>query len=84
MTLPKPTDPLTIEEVQKASKLFFELFNEVLKAAPPNTSVEDAIKLSESIFGYAHKLRAIDRQDQEDSAPFGFNKKTLSTEESNG
>ena len=75
MTAPKPTDPLTVDEVQEASELFFELFNEVLKAAPPNTSIEDAIKLSESIFGYAHKLRAIDRQEQEESTSFGFNKK---------
>lgn len=76
MTLPKPTDPLTVDEVQEAAELFFELFHEVLKAAPPNTSIENAIKLSESIFGFAHKLRAIDREEQQ-SAPFGFNKKTI-------
>lgn len=83
MTLPKPTDPLTVEEVQEASELFFELFNIVLDQAPEGTSIEDAIRLSESIFGYAHKLRAIDRQEQE-STPFGFNKKTSTPEEDNG
>ena len=76
MTAPKKTDPLTVDEVQEAAELFFELFNEVLKAAPPNTSIEDAIKLSESIFTYAHKLRAIDLEENS-SAPFGFNKKDV-------
>ena len=83
MTAPKPTDPLTVEEVTTASELFFELFDVVLSKAPSDTSIKDAILLSESIFGYAHKLRAIKRE-EDASAPFGFNKNTLATEESNG
>ena len=76
MTAPKKTDPLTVEEVAKAADIFFELFDEVLANAPEGTSIEDAIKLSESIFAYAHKLRAIDLEENS-SAPFGFNKKDV-------
>tara|TARA_Y100000004_G_scaffold197227_1_gene270545 strand:+ start:3519 stop:3758 length:240 start_codon:yes stop_codon:yes gene_type:complete len=74
MTAPKKTDPLTTEEVKAAADYFFELFNEVLIQAPEGTSIEDAIKLSESIFAYAHKQRAI-QIEEDSSAPFGFNKK---------
>ena len=73
MTAPKKTDPLTAEEVSTAAEIFFELFDIVLAQSPEGTSVEDAIKLSESIFTYAHKLRAIDAE-ANSSAPFGFNK----------
>ena len=73
MTAPKKTDPLTQAEVYHAATIFFELFDEVLAQAPEGTSIEDAIKLSESIFAYAHKLRAIDAKENA-SAPFGFNK----------
>ena len=79
MTTPKPTDPLTAREVAKAAEQFFDLFDIVLDQAPEGTSIENAIKLSESIFGFAHKLRAIDREEQQ-SAPFGFNKKTIAGE----
>ena len=54
MTAPKKTDPLTQDEVSYASAVFFKLFDEVLNQAPEGTSIEDAIKLSESIFAYAH------------------------------
>ena len=73
MTAPKKTDPLTAQEVSTAAEIFFELFDIVLAQAPEGTSIEDAIKLSESIFAYAHKLRAIDAKENT-SAPFGFNK----------
>lgn len=74
MTKPKKTDPLTKEEVAAAAEIFFELFDEVLDRCPEDTSIEDALKLSESIFGYAHKLRAIDAE-ADRAVPFGFNKK---------
>ena len=76
MTAPKKTDPLTPHEVSTAAGIFFELFDIVLAQSPEGTSIEDAIKLSESIFGYAHKLRAIDLEENS-SAPFGFNKKDV-------
>jgi hypothetical protein len=73
MTQPKKTDPLTPEEVSAAAEDFFKLFYIVLAQAPSNASIEDAIKLSESIFAYAHKRRAIDAEENS-LAPFGFNK----------
>lgn len=72
MTTPKRTDPLAPAEVEAAAECFFELFDVVLDKAPEGTSIEDAIKLSESIFAYAHKRRAT--ADTE-NGPFGFNKK---------
>ena len=74
MTKPKKTDPLTAAEVETAAELFFELFDVVLAKAPEGTSIEDALKLSESIFAYAHKRRALDTE-ADAAAPFGFNKK---------
>ena len=74
MTKPKKTDPLTQAEVYYAASKFFELFDEVLAQAPEGTSIEDAIKRSESIFAYAHKLRALDTE-ADAGVPFGFNKK---------
>ena len=73
MTKPKKTDPLTAEEVSTAAEIFFELFDIVLAKAPEGTSIEDAIKLSDSVFDTARKLRAIDAE-ASSSAPFGFNK----------
>ena len=73
MTKPKKTDPLTIEEIDKAAEIFFELFDVVLAKSPEGTSIEDAIKLSESIFDYAHKARAIAAKETA-RAPFGFYK----------
>ena len=73
MTKPKKTDPLTAAEVEAAAESFFELFDVVLDKAPEGTSIEDAIKLSESVFTYAHKRRSIDAQG-DTFASFGFNK----------
>lgn len=74
MTKPKKTDPLTVAEVDTAAELFFDLFDVVLANAPEGTSIEDAIKLCEPIFAYAHKLRALDAE-AEAAVSFGFNKK---------
>lgn len=74
MTSPKKTDPLTLAEVRHAATIFFELFDEVLAQAPEGTSIEDALKLSESIFAYAHRLRVLDAE-ADSAVPFGFNKK---------
>lgn len=71
--MPKATDPLTREEVTAAATTFFELFHVVLDQAPEGTSMEDALRMSESIFTLAHKLRAQDRE-EEVLSKFGFNK----------
>ena len=73
MTRPRKTDPLSPAEVEAAADCFFELFDVVLSRAPEGTSIEDAIKLSESIFAYAHKRRKVAAEFGA-SAPFGFNK----------
>lgn len=74
MTTPKRTDPLRPAEVEEAAECFFELFHIVLKRAPEGTSIEDAIKLAESIFSYAHTRRALS-PDAFTTIRFGFNKK---------
>ena len=71
----KPTDPLTVEEVTKASEAFFPLFDVVLRHMPENSTVEDTLKIMESVCGLAHKLRA--KEEEETSGPFGFNKKEM-------
>ena len=75
MTTPKRTDPLAPAEVEEAAECFFELFHIVLKRAPEGTSIEDAIKLAESIFSYAHARRALNPEAFTTAGPFGFNKK---------
>lgn len=73
MTQPKKTDPLTVEEVANAADIFFPLFEAVRSRLPEGSTTEDAIKLSESVFTFAHKLRA--KQDTSEAfTPFGFNK----------
>ena len=74
MTAPKKNDPLSPAEVEAAADCFFELFDVVLKRAPEGTTIEDALKLCESIFAYAHKRRTLAKEEGV-TAPFGFNKK---------
>ena len=45
----KPTDPLSLEEVTKASEVFFPLFEEVKKRMPFQSSTEDTLKVMESV-----------------------------------
>ena len=70
MTTPKPTDPLTTEEMEEAAKHFVGLFNVVSKELPDAT-VEDIIKIMEPIGKLAHKKRA---DKKKSTGPFGFNK----------
>ena len=73
MTKPKPTDPLTVEEMEAASERFFPLFEVVSSRMPEHASVEDTLKVMENIAKLAHKQRAEKKEDK--SEPFGFNKK---------
>ena len=70
MTTPKPTDPLTVEEMQDAAEHFVKLYKVVAKELPDAT-VEDIIKIMEPIGKLAHKKRA---DKKKSAAPFGFNK----------
>ena len=64
-------DPLTPEEVNEAAKQFFPLFDIVHRNMPENCTVEDTIKVMETVCGMAQKRRALDK---EGVGPFGFNK----------
>ena len=68
----KDYDPLTPEEVNNAAKEFFPLFDIVHRNMPENCTVEDTIKVMETVCNMAQKRRAID---QGNVGPFGFNKK---------
>ena len=74
MNTPKKNDPLTLEEIQAASDIFFPLFNEVHSRMPDGATTEDTLKVMESIAKLGHKTRA-DKLLEEKSIEFGFNKK---------
>tara|TARA_R100000406_G_scaffold66131_1_gene46768 strand:+ start:564 stop:809 length:246 start_codon:yes stop_codon:yes gene_type:complete len=73
-TTPKRHDPLTLEEVKKASDAFFPLFNEVNNRMPKGSTTEDTLRVMESVAKLGHKFRA-DKADKDKSLTFGFNKK---------
>ena len=68
----KEYDPLTPEEVNDAAKEFFPLFDIVNRNMPENCTVEDTLKVMETVCKLAHKKRVADEIAH---APFGFNKK---------
>ena len=68
----KEYDPLTPEEVNDAAKDFFPLFDIVNRNMPENCTVEDTLKVMETVCKLAHKKRVADEIAH---APFGFNKK---------
>ena len=75
MTTPKKNDPLTLEEVTEAADTFFPLFDVVwAKMKDRGGSVEDTLKVMESVAKLGHKNRA-DKLAKEKSIAFGFNKK---------
>ena len=76
----KEYDPLTPSEVNDAAKEFFPLFDIVNRNMPENCTVEDTIKIMETVCDMAQKRRNFDTPRV---GPFGFNKKTKETEEDN-
>ena len=73
MTMPKKTDPLTVEEVTAASETFFPLFNVVHSRMPEGSRTEDTLKVMEAIAKLGHKNRA-DVAEKKRKERFGFNK----------
>ena len=69
------TNPLTPDEVQKASEQFFPLFDIVRNRMPANATTEDTLKVMETVCGLAQKLRA-----EEEKIKFGFNKNETETD----
>jgi hypothetical protein len=74
----KEYDPLTPEEVNDAAKEFFPLFDIVNRNMPENCTVEDTIKVMETVCDMAQKRRNFDTPGV---GPFGFNKKSKEKEE---
>jgi len=70
--------PLTPEEVTQASEQFFPLFEIVRSRMPENSTIEDTLKVMESVCGLAHKLRI-----EEEKIKFGFNKNETDSESAN-
>ena len=64
--------PLTVEEVEDAAEQFFPLFDIVRNQMPVEATIEDTLKVMETVCALAHKLRA---QKEMETQPFGFNKK---------
>ena len=71
-------DPLTDEEVNDAAKEFFPKFDIIHRQMPENCTVEDTLKVMETVCQMAQKRRAFDK---DDVGPFGFNKKPAENEE---
>ena len=53
--MPEKTDPLTPEEITKASDQFFPLFDIVHKRMPKSSTIEDTIKVMENVAKLAQK-----------------------------
>lgn len=70
--MPEKNDPLTVEEMTSAGEHFAGLFA-VVQKQHPDASVEDALKIMESVAKYAHSLRAKEREEKA-KEKFGFNK----------
>ena len=75
MTKKKPskTDPLTVEEMEGAADTFFPLFNVVHSRMPEGATIEDCLKVMETLAKLGHKTRA-ERIAEEVKVKFGFNK----------
>ena len=69
--------PLTVEEVEDAAEQFFPLFDIVRNQMPVEATIEDTLKVMETVCGLAQKLRL---QKEIEAQPFGFNKKNGETE----
>ena len=70
MNSPKPSDPLTKEEMEDAAQQFFPLFNVVHTRMPDGSTIEDTLKVMETVSKLGHKTRAKNKN----TGPFGFNK----------
>ena len=66
------TKPLTVEEVEVACEQFFPIFDTIRNQMPVEATIEDTLKVMETICTLAQKLRA---EKEAENLPFGFNKK---------
>ncbi len=70
--MPKKNAPLTVQEMEEASDIFFPLFD-VISSKLKDGTVEDKLKIMENVAKLGHKLRS-DKLLEEKSITFGFNK----------
>lgn len=63
-------DPITLQEYSEVGPEFFAKFNYVKTNLPSDSSVEDCLKIMESLAG----LVMIKREEEEESPTIGFNK----------
>ena len=80
--MPKKSDPLTLDEMQVAADIFMPLFDTVFTRMPKGATVEDCLKVMESVAKLGHKQRA-DKAEEERNLKFGFNKTTKDKDDSN-
>ena len=60
----KDTDPITQEEMQEASDVFFPLLRTVQKEMPEGASTEDTLKVMEHVTTLAQNLRKQRKKDK--------------------
>ena len=72
-------EPLTPEEVQAASDIFFPLFDIVNSQMPEDATITDTLDVMESVCKLAHQSR---ERGGSANLPFGFNKKDSEESES--
>jgi len=65
--------PLTVEETEVACEQFFPIFDLIRNQMPVEATIEDTLKVMETVCTLAHKIRA---EKEMEALPFGFNKKT--------
>ncbi len=70
---PKKYDPLSVEEMTEAAEVVFPLLDVVHSRMPKGSSIEDCLKVMETVAKLGHKLRG-DKADKEKALKFGFNK----------
>ena len=77
--MPEKYDPLTVEEMTEAADVVFPLLEVVNSRMPKGSSIEDCLKVMETVAKLGHKRRA-DKADKEKALKFGFNKTKPSTD----
>jgi hypothetical protein len=60
--------PLTLEELQAASEIFFSRFNLILERMPEKATIEDTLNVMEKVLKLGHKQR----HDRERAQEFSF------------
>lgn len=74
--MPKKNDPLTQEEMTEAADIFFPLLDLVHTRMPTGSTMEDCLKVMETVAKLGHKNRA-DKKAKEKELEFGFNREKM-------